>query len=98
LTLPDQPDTAQTQAADVPQRTGGNRFDLFTRATDAMNNMRPRDMTNSILDVLLFSLKSWPRAKEISPCPVGGPYVVLQEGYDPEDFSGGLAGATTQPL
>lgn len=33
-----------------------------------------------------MSLASWKRASEISPRDRNGPYVVLQEGYDPEDM------------
>ena len=33
-----------------------------------------------------MSLSSWRNANEISPRDHGGPYVVLQEGYDPEDM------------
>lgn len=32
-----------------------------------------------------MSLASWRKANEISPRDRNGPYVVLQEGYDPED-------------
>ena len=46
-----------------------------------------RNITNSFLDVHLVSLKSWRQANEILPRDKGGPYVVLQEGYDPEDMT-----------
>ena len=45
-----------------------------------------RNITNSFQDVHLISLASWRQAAEISPRDRGGPYVVLQEGYDPEDM------------
>ena len=51
-----------------------------------MSNLNLRNITNNFLDVHLDSLASWPAAKEISPCDHGGPYVVTQEGYDPEDM------------
>ena len=51
-----------------------------------MSNANLRNITNSFLDVRLVSLKSWRQANEISPRDSGGPYVVLQEGYDPHDM------------
>ena len=50
-------------------------------------NVNLHNITNSFLDVRLVSLKSWQAAREISPCDRGGPYVVLQEGYDPQDVT-----------
>lgn len=52
-----------------------------------MSNVNLHNITNSFLDVRLVSLKSWRRAAEIVPRDNGGPYVVLQEGYDPEDLT-----------
>jgi hypothetical protein len=52
-----------------------------------MSNIHLHNITNSFLDVRLISLKSWRRANEIVPRDNGGPYVVLQEGYDPEDLT-----------
>jgi hypothetical protein len=49
-----------------------------------MSNVNLRNITNSFLDVHLVSLKTWRQANEIIPRDKGGPYVVLQEGYDPE--------------
>lgn len=43
-----------------------------------------RSITNSYQDVRLLSLKEWKRAAEIEPRDQGGPYMVSQEGYDPE--------------
>jgi hypothetical protein len=51
-----------------------------------MSNANLRNITNSFQDVRLVSLASWRAAAEISPRDRGGPYVVLQEGYDPEDM------------
>jgi len=51
-----------------------------------MSNANLRNITNSFQDVRLVSLSSWKQASEISPRDRGGPYVVLQEGYDPEDM------------
>ena len=51
-----------------------------------MPNLNLRNITNSFLDVRLASLASWKQAGEISPRDHGGPYVVLQEGYDPENL------------
>jgi hypothetical protein len=50
-----------------------------------MSNLNLRNITNSFQDVQLASLASWPQAKEIAPCDRGGPYVVMQQGYDPAD-------------
>jgi hypothetical protein len=46
-----------------------------------------RNITNSFRDVQLASLASWKKANEIFPRDRGGPYVVMQEGYDPEDMT-----------
>ena len=45
-----------------------------------------RAITNNYQDARLLSLSSWKRAAEIELRDQGGPYVVTQEGYDPEDF------------
>jgi len=50
-------------------------------------NINLRKITNSFLDVRLASLASWRQANEFYPRDRGGPYVVLQEGYDPEDLT-----------
>ena len=51
-----------------------------------MNNINLRTITNSYQDVRLGSLASWkPRADEFIPHDPNGPYVVTQEGYDPDD-------------
>jgi hypothetical protein len=51
-----------------------------------MSNLNLRSITNHFQDVRLVSLSSWSRAKEIEPRDNGGPYVVIQEGYDPADL------------
>jgi hypothetical protein len=51
-----------------------------------MSNPNLRNITNHFLDARLVSLASWRNANEISPRDRNGPYVVLQEGYDPEDM------------
>ena len=51
-----------------------------------MSNPNLRNITNHFQDAQLVSLASWKRATEISPRDRNGPYVVLQEGYDPEDM------------
>ena len=51
-----------------------------------MSNHNLRNITNSFQDVRLVSLASWRQANEILPRDRGGPYVVLQEGYDPTDL------------
>lgn len=50
-----------------------------------MSNINLRNITNSFQDVRLGSLASWNRADEFSPHDPGGPFVVTQEGYDPDD-------------
>jgi hypothetical protein len=50
-----------------------------------MSNLNLRSITNSFLDVRLVSLKTWRQANEINPRDNGGPYIVMQEGYDPQD-------------
>jgi hypothetical protein len=50
-----------------------------------MSNLNLRTITNSFQDVRLVSLASWRQAREITPRDQGGPYVVMQEGYDPAD-------------
>jgi len=42
-------------------------------------------ISNSYQDAHLISLKNWKHAAEISPCDQGGPYMISQEGYDPQD-------------
>jgi hypothetical protein len=51
-----------------------------------MSNVHLRNITNSFQDVRLVSLASWRAAGEIDPRDRGGPYMVTQEGYDPEDM------------
>jgi hypothetical protein len=52
-----------------------------------MSNINLRNITNSFHDARLVSLASWRQAAEFTPRDRGGPYVVLQEGYDPEDLT-----------
>ena len=52
-----------------------------------MSNPNLRNITNHFQDAHLVSLASWKRANEISPRDRNGPYVVLQEGYDPDDMT-----------
>lgn len=52
-----------------------------------MSNINLRNITNSFQDVRLSSLASWRAASEFEPRDRGGPYVVTQEGYDPEDLT-----------
>lgn len=51
-----------------------------------MSSLNLRNITNSFLDVHLISLASWRQSNAIIPCDHGGPYMVTQEGYDPEDL------------
>jgi hypothetical protein len=50
------------------------------------NNLNLHSITNNFHDVRLVSLRTWRQAAEITPRDHGGPYVVLQEGYDPDDM------------
>jgi hypothetical protein len=50
-----------------------------------MSNQNLRSISNSFQDVQLSSLASWKAAGEFIPRDRGGPYVVVQTGYDPED-------------
>jgi hypothetical protein len=52
-----------------------------------MSNAYLRNITNSFHDVRLLSLAGWPQATQIEPRDRGGPYIVLQEGFDPEDMT-----------
>ena len=52
-----------------------------------MSNVNLRNITNSFQDVRLVSLSSWRQANEIMPRDRGGPYVVMQEGFDPDDMT-----------
>jgi len=56
-----------------------------TPASNTMSNVDLKKITNSFLDVRLVSLASWRQAAEINPRDRNGPYLVTQEGYDPED-------------
>ena len=49
-------------------------------------NVNLRNITNHFQDVRLVSLASWRKANEIMPRDKGGPYVVMQEGFDPQDL------------
>jgi len=50
-----------------------------------MSNLNLRNITNDFQDVRLASLATWRQAGEFTPRDRNGPYVVLQDGYDPED-------------
>ena len=54
---------------------------------DIMANVNLRNITNAFQDVRLVSLASWKQANQIMPRDRGGPYIVMQEGYDPEDLT-----------
>lgn len=51
-----------------------------------MDLSKLHSISNNYQDVRLVSLKDWRNAAEISPRDQGGPYVVIQEGYDPADL------------
>ena len=51
-----------------------------------MSNIYLHNLTNHYADVRLISLSTWRQASEFTQRDHNGPYVVLQEGYDPEDM------------
>lgn len=50
-----------------------------------MNLANLRRITNDFQAARLVSLRNWSAASAIAPRDQGGPYVVSQEGYDPND-------------
>lgn len=78
------PGAGKEDAAGGPARVGPCRA-LTSTTLPTMSQQNLRTITNSFQDVRLVSLAAWRQAAEISPRDHGGPYVVLQEGYDPED-------------
>jgi len=52
-----------------------------------MSTAPARALSNDFQDVRLISLASWSRSAEIEPRDPHGPYVVIQEGYDPGDLT-----------
>ena len=51
-----------------------------------MSDLDLRNITNSFQDVQLASLAAWKDAATLEPRDLGGPYVVLQPCFDPEDL------------
>jgi hypothetical protein len=51
-----------------------------------MKQQDARKITNDFNDTRLISLAAWRHAKEFNPRDKGGPYVVSQQGYDPQDI------------
>src|SRR5258706_6330879 len=51
-----------------------------------MSNIHLRNLTNHFQDFRLVSLGSWRQASEFTGRDRNGPYMVTQEGYDPEDM------------
>jgi hypothetical protein len=52
-----------------------------------MPDLDLRNLTNNFQDIRLASLASWKQAGQINPRDRGGPYVVTQKGFDPEDLT-----------
>lgn len=50
-----------------------------------MDMSESHSLTNDYRRVRLVSLRKWKHAAEVEPRDPGGPYVVTQSGYDPED-------------
>lgn len=55
----------------------------YTRVVDID---KLRSITNNYQDVRLISLRNWKEAQKIVPRDVGGPYMVCQTGYNPQDL------------
>ncbi|HWQ90813.1 MAG TPA: hypothetical protein VN673_04020 [Clostridia bacterium] len=51
-----------------------------------MDLSKLHSLTNRYQDVRLISLHGWKESDAIDPRDNGGPYVVVQEAYDPADF------------
>lgn len=52
-----------------------------------MNLSNLRAVSNDYQQVRLVSLRNWKYASAIEPRDMGGPYVVVQDGYDPHDMT-----------
>ena len=52
-----------------------------------MDLSKYRNITNHYQDVRLISLRTWKDAATIQPQDNGGPYLIAQEGFDPEDVT-----------
>lgn len=52
-----------------------------------MDLSKYQNITNHFQDVHLVSLRSWKDAATIQPQDNGGPYLIAQEGFDPEDVT-----------
>lgn len=50
-----------------------------------MSNQAIQKLSNDFQASRLVSLASWRQASEITPKDRNGPYVIIQEAYDPED-------------
>ncbi len=58
---------------------------LLTLDFPTMSNLNLHSITNDFAIVRLASLATWKGAAEFPDKDRGGPYVVIQEAYDPED-------------
>jgi hypothetical protein len=52
-----------------------------------MDLSKYHNITNHYQDVHLISLRTWADAATIQPQDNGGPYLIAQEGFDPEDVT-----------
>lgn len=52
-----------------------------------MDSSKLRAISNDYRNVRLVSLRDWKHASEVEPHDPGGPYIVVQEGYDPNDMT-----------
>jgi hypothetical protein len=51
-----------------------------------MDTSKLHNITNNYRDVRLISLSKWKQAREFEDRDHGGPYVIAQQGYDPQDI------------
>ena len=51
-----------------------------------MDSPKLRKLANHFTEAKLISLHALPMAAEINPRDHGGPFVVMQQGYDPDDL------------
>lgn len=52
-----------------------------------MDLSKLRAIGNNFREVRLISLRDWPSAREFEPRDSGGPYMVVQDGYSPNDLT-----------
>lgn len=71
----------------VGNKFGGLKGRGFARNKIKLGELKVRCITNQFADVRLASLASWREANEIFLWDRGGPYIVTQQGCDPDDLT-----------